>query len=111
MSLNVNALLRFLLCELVANDRYGQSYHENPESGTDGPHSSAQKSGWGQISVAHSGHGDQGPPVGVQHRHETRVSLVILKDVDQRGEYEDSHEEEEEQHPQLSVAVPDWSDK
>ena len=57
--------------------------------------------------LAYSGHGDQSPPVGVQHRHETRVSLVILKDVDQGGEDEDPHEEEEEQHPQLSVAVPD----
>ena len=103
----ISTMRMFLLGELIANNRYGQGDDENSKSSTDRPDSSAQESGRGQISIAHGGHGDQSPPVGIQHRHETRLFLVILKDVDQRGEDKDSHEEEEEQHPQLSVAVPD----
>ena len=99
---------RFLLGELIANDGYGQGDHQNSKGSTDGPGRSAQESSGGQVTIAHSRHGDQSPPVSVQHRHETRVLLVILKDVDQGGEDQDSHEEEEEQHPQLSVAVPNW---
>ena len=43
-------------------------------------------------------------PVRVQHRGEARVQVVVLEDVDQGGEDEDPHKQEEEQSPQLAVA-------
>ena len=42
------------------------------------------------VSVADSGHGDQGPPVGVEHGVELRVcDAVLLKDEGQGGEDQD----------------------
>ena len=56
------------------------------------------------VPVAHSRHGDEGPPVSVQHGGEAGAVVVVLEDVDQGGEDEDPHKQEEEQSPQLAVA-------
>jgi hypothetical protein len=43
------------------------------------------------------GHGDDGPPVGVEHRLEGGLLVLLLEDVDERGEHDGAHAEEEEE--------------
>ena len=49
------------------------------------------------------GHGDDGPPVGVKHRDERRVLVLLLEYEDQGGEHDGAHEEEEEEEAELLV--------
>ena len=60
-------------------------------------------------NIAHRGHGDDGPPVGVEHGVELGAVLlgVLLDGEGERGEDEDAHRHEEEEQPQLLVAVLD----
>ena len=58
--------------ELFANDRNGQSYHEDTKGGAGRPHQATQASDRDDLSVTNGGHRDQGPPGSV------RVSLVIM---------------------------------
>ena len=55
------------------------------------------------VPVAHSRHGDEGPPVGVQHRVEARVGVVVLEDVHEGGEHDGAHPQEQDQQAQLLV--------
>ena len=70
-------------------------------------YSPSKEGGGGDVAVSHSCHGNQRPPVGVQHRHEVSSLHVVLKDIHERGEDENPHEEKKEKHPQLSVTVSD----
>ena len=55
----------------------------------------------------HRGHGDDGPPVGVEHGVElgALVGGVLLDGEGERGEDEDAHRHEEQEQSQLLVAV------
>ena len=54
---------------------------------------------------SYRGHGDEGPPVCVQHVGEGGAGVVVFEDVGQRGEDQDTHGEEEHEEAQLLVAV------
>ena len=56
-----------------------------------------------QVTVAHSGHCDEGPPVGVQHGSEAGLGVIVLEHVDQGGEHDSAYPEEEDQQPELLV--------
>jgi len=55
--------------------------------------------------ATHSGHGDEGPPVGVHHGGEAGIVGVLFEDVGQGGEDEHAHGHEEHQEAQLLVGV------
>ena len=57
-------------------------------------------------NLSHRGHGDDGPPVGVEHRLEGGLLVLLLKDVDEGGEHDGAHAEEEEEEAELLVVGP-----
>ena len=82
--------------EVVHDDGDRERHDQDPgDAGGDGdthPDASVGR----HVSVAHGGHGDQGPPVGVEHGVELRVcDAVLLKDEGQGGEDQDPDGEKE----------------
>ena len=66
--------------------------------------------GGGDVTVAHRGHGDDGPVQSLRHRDEHRPLLVLLPDVGQPAEYQHPHDDHQHQQPQLLVAETDNND-
>ena len=76
--------------EQFTDDRDGQSHHQHAGDGTHPTHHLPQGGHGGDVAVAHGGHGDQGPPVRVEHRVELRGRCaVLLEHEGQRGEDQD----------------------
>ena len=57
------------------------------------------------VYLTHRGHGDDGPPVRVEHGGELGALVVLLDGEGERGEDEDAHRHEEQEQPKLLVAV------
>ena len=51
----------------------------------------------------HRGHGDDSPPVGVEHGVEGGGLLLLLEHEDEGGEHDGAHPQQQEQQPQLLV--------
>ena len=60
--------------------------------------------GGGDVSVAHRGHGYDGPVQSLRHRYEHRPFLVLLSDVGQSAKYQHSHDDHKHQEAQLFIA-------
>ncbi len=57
------------------------------------------------MSHTYGRHGDECPPVRIQHVGEGGAGIVVLEDVGQRGEDEDAHCQEKHEEAQLLVTV------
>ena len=65
----------------------------------------------GRITAGGAEEEDEEPPVGVEHGlHGVLLGVVVLEGVDEGGEDEDAHGEEEGEHAQLTVTVLYWSE-
>ena len=48
-------------------------------------------------NINYRGHGNDGPPVGVEHGGECRLLFLLLEHVDDGGEHNGSHSQQQEQ--------------
>ena len=95
------SLIEFV--ERRPNYRYGESDHQHPKHGAAAADHLAHEGGRHDVAVAHRGHGYDGPPVGVQHRHKNAVFNVVLKHVDEGGKHYGPHAQEENEKPKFFV--------
>ena len=84
----------------------GRGNHQHPCDTTQTSHYLPQQSLWVDVTVAHRGHGDGGPPEGGGDAGELGGVLVLLGEEDQAGEDHDAHGQEEDEQAQLVVAPP-----
>ena len=90
--------------EVLSNDRYREREHQNSSSSTQSSHQFAQPRGRGDVTVAHSGHGDDAVVDRCRNGGEPRVRVklyVVAEAAD--DEAGDAHEKDEES--ELLVAV------
>ena len=99
-------LLHVELLEVLGDDGDGQRHDEDPGDGAQGPDELPEAGGGVDIPVAHRGHGDHHPVERVGDGGVLGVHLLPLDEVAEGREEEARDADEQDQEPELLVAVP-----
>ena len=89
--------------EVLGHDGDREGDHEGSSDGTDGSHHSPHHSLGRDVTVAHGGHGDGGPPEGVNDAGEGRGGLVSLTHVGESAEDQNANTDKHQDEDQFLV--------
>lgn len=93
------------LGKIVDDNRNGQRNDQHATDTTDAADDLAQRRGRVNVTVAHGGHGDAGPPERFRYGQELGAGLFFFGEIRQTGEYQYAHGQKQHEQAQLFVRV------
>ena len=91
--------------KVVYDNGDGERHDQDTGYGTTRANQFAKTSGGMDVAIAHRGHRDDRPPEARGDGGEARVLLVLLSEVTQTGEYQDTHGKEQHKQAKLFVTI------